>query len=147
VTGFSCDCRGFVAYQRCSHLAALHAALGWLNADPEPEPDPPGAALRVHHTGDYYDDRGVYVDPSSVIFVEGEPRVRLDGDGYDLRTHWTSPGWLPANISPETPRGMSHQQALEYWAIQLAQVQARRNIHIVLQAAGIFTDAVSDTAA
>src|SRR4051812_20075397 len=32
VTGLSCDCRGFQEHQRCSHLAALLAHLGWLPA-------------------------------------------------------------------------------------------------------------------
>jgi hypothetical protein len=30
VTGFSCDCRGFLHHQRCTHHAALLAHLGWL---------------------------------------------------------------------------------------------------------------------
>lgn len=37
VTGYSCDCRGFMTHQRCKHHAALLAALGWLNAEPEPK--------------------------------------------------------------------------------------------------------------
>jgi hypothetical protein len=38
VTGFSCDCPGFIAHQRCSHHALLLERLGWL---PEVEPDLP----------------------------------------------------------------------------------------------------------
>ncbi len=39
LTGFSCTCRGFITHQRCSHLAALHSALGWLNPeDPDSAP-------------------------------------------------------------------------------------------------------------
>lgn len=38
VTGYSCDCLGFITHQRCKHLAALHAALGWIQPDPEPTP-------------------------------------------------------------------------------------------------------------
>jgi hypothetical protein len=30
VTGYSCDCPGFVRHQRCSHLALLLETLGWL---------------------------------------------------------------------------------------------------------------------
>jgi hypothetical protein len=30
VTGFSCDCRGFLHQQRCTHHAALLVHLGWL---------------------------------------------------------------------------------------------------------------------
>jgi hypothetical protein len=32
VTGFSCDCQGFVHHQRCTHHAALLEHLGWLPA-------------------------------------------------------------------------------------------------------------------
>jgi hypothetical protein len=42
VTGLSCDCRGFMAHQRCTHHALLLAHLGWL---PEVETeDAPAAA-------------------------------------------------------------------------------------------------------
>jgi hypothetical protein len=30
VTGLSCDCRGFMEHQRCTHYALLLAHLGWL---------------------------------------------------------------------------------------------------------------------
>jgi hypothetical protein len=40
VTGVSCDCPGFMRHQRCTHLAALLASLGWL-----PEPTPPAPAV------------------------------------------------------------------------------------------------------
>jgi len=39
LTGFSCSCQGFIRHGRCSHLAALHSALGWLDS-PEPTPAP-----------------------------------------------------------------------------------------------------------
>lgn len=45
VTGFSCECRGFVAHQRCKHLAALLSALGWLKDEPEPESTPPAVSV------------------------------------------------------------------------------------------------------
>lgn len=37
VTGFSCSCRGFLKWGRCTHFAALLASEGWL---PEPDPVP-----------------------------------------------------------------------------------------------------------
>jgi hypothetical protein len=30
VTGLSCDCRGFMGHQRCTHYALLLDHLGWL---------------------------------------------------------------------------------------------------------------------
>ena len=39
VTGFSCECCGFIAHGRCKHHSALLAALGWLQSDPETDPE------------------------------------------------------------------------------------------------------------
>jgi len=37
VTAYSCSCRGFTRWGRCSHFAALLASKGWLpELDPEP---------------------------------------------------------------------------------------------------------------
>jgi len=46
VTGYSCTCEGFTAWQRCSHHAALLARLGWLPdiAAVPPAPTPITAA-------------------------------------------------------------------------------------------------------
>jgi hypothetical protein len=38
VTGFTCDCRGWLSVGRCSHHSLLLRTLGWL---PEIEPDLP----------------------------------------------------------------------------------------------------------
>jgi hypothetical protein len=47
VTGLSCDCRGFMEHQRCTHHALLLAHLGWL---PEVE-DAPDACLWCNGSG------------------------------------------------------------------------------------------------
>lgn len=39
LTHYSCTCKGFVHWQRCTHHSLLLAQLGWL-PDPEPDPDP-----------------------------------------------------------------------------------------------------------
>ncbi len=46
LTGFSCTCKGYMRWQRCTHHSLLLAQLGWL-PDPEPHPDPapPAPAL------------------------------------------------------------------------------------------------------
>ncbi len=41
VTGYSCDCLGFVTHHRCKHHAALMTALGWVEDKRDPEPEPP----------------------------------------------------------------------------------------------------------
>jgi hypothetical protein len=38
LTGYSCDCRGFMTHHRCKHHSALMVALGWIDDDPTPEP-------------------------------------------------------------------------------------------------------------
>jgi hypothetical protein len=44
LTAVSCDCDGFLRWQRCRHLAALLDTLGWL---PVLSPDPPTPAPAI----------------------------------------------------------------------------------------------------
>ncbi len=47
LTAFSCTCRGFITWQRCTHNSLLLAQLGWLpdpEPDEEPDPDPSPAS-------------------------------------------------------------------------------------------------------
>ncbi len=103
--------------------------------------------LHVRHSRGYYgpDRFGspelAWHEPISHIFVQGQERVRIEGDGFELTAKWIDDAWLPADVSDETPRGITHEQAVEHWTIQLAQIEARRNVHVVLQAADIFVDA------
>jgi hypothetical protein len=50
LTGFSCSCQGFIRHGRCSHLAALHSALGWLDI-PDPTPPAPSVCSTCNGTG------------------------------------------------------------------------------------------------
>ncbi len=43
LTHYSCTCKGFLTWQRCTHHSLLLAQLGWL-PDPEQEPDPSPAS-------------------------------------------------------------------------------------------------------
>jgi hypothetical protein len=52
LTGYSCDCRGFMTHQRCKHYAALMTALGWLEREPEPDPEPTPPAVSVSPCGE-----------------------------------------------------------------------------------------------
>ncbi len=47
VTGVSCDCPGFASYQRCKHHSALLVALGWVEGDPTPDPEPAPIVGRI----------------------------------------------------------------------------------------------------
>jgi hypothetical protein len=46
VTGLSCTCKGFFAWQRCTHHALLLKTLGWL-----PNPGPALTSGRTGHGG------------------------------------------------------------------------------------------------
>jgi len=46
LTAVSCDCEGFLRWQRCRHLAALLDHLGWLPAG-DPDPAPPAAPVAL----------------------------------------------------------------------------------------------------
>ena len=52
LTAVTCTCKGFAGHQRCKHLAALMAHLGWLTEDDQPEPPTPAAApvIELRHT-------------------------------------------------------------------------------------------------
>ena len=56
VTGFSCDCQGFIRHQRCTHHAALLAHLGWLPEIDDETPAPaPADCPTCHGCGVIYD--------------------------------------------------------------------------------------------
>ena len=44
LTHYSCSCKGYMRWQRCSHHSLLLSQLGWL-PDPDPDPAPPAPAL------------------------------------------------------------------------------------------------------
>ncbi len=44
LTGFSCQCPGFVHRQTCRHHRALMTALGWIDGTPEPTPPAPASS-------------------------------------------------------------------------------------------------------
>ena len=46
LTGYSCDCRGFMRHGRCTHHAALLSHMGWLPAG-APDPAPPAAPVAM----------------------------------------------------------------------------------------------------
>ncbi|MDQ3654246.1 MAG: hypothetical protein M3457_04105, partial [Chloroflexota bacterium] len=79
VTGYSCDCRGFVAHGRCKHYAALLASKGWL--DTAPVGTDPLAITCTHVNGHYSLDRAPeWVEPVTTIQIDGADTVRVTGD-------------------------------------------------------------------
>lgn len=51
LTGFSCQCPGFVHRQTCRHHAALMASLGWVDTTPEPTSPAPASCPTCSGTG------------------------------------------------------------------------------------------------
>jgi hypothetical protein len=70
VTGLSCDCRGFMEHQRCTHHALLLAHLGWL---PEVEDVPvPDACLWCSGSGRTPNDDLRQYDPCKACGGTGQ---------------------------------------------------------------------------
>src|SRR5215212_2486852 len=92
VTGFSCDCPGFIAHQRCTHHALLLERLGWLPEVEEPAPagcpDCSGCGVVVYRTFEERCDTcggsGLKVDRR----LQGQPAIRpvaeIMGDAQTL---------------------------------------------------------------
>jgi hypothetical protein len=60
VTAVSCSCEGFVRWQRCTHLALLHAEMGWL---PDGDPQPPAPVRVVSSAPAGEDDPAAWLQP------------------------------------------------------------------------------------
>jgi hypothetical protein len=74
VTALSCDCRGFMEHQRCTHYALLLDALGWLPAvenapDAAPAPD---ACLWCQGSGRIANDDRHQFDPCETCGGSGQ---------------------------------------------------------------------------
>ena len=81
MTGLSCDCRGFIAHQRCTHYALLLERLGWL---PEVESDLSFIEKALTDCRDCYgcgvNDYGRYALPCETCTGTGTaPTHRLTG--------------------------------------------------------------------
>jgi len=143
VTGYSCDCVGFIAHGRCKHHSALLSAMGWLDADPEPPK--PGPAVAITHvpghwiTGGWLVSDGcpVWQPPVTEITIGGEDVLRVEGDQFDVRVHWLEDDRSGDNMTASMPTGLSHRGAVEHW---LRSVAASAPIDALLFDAGIPED-------
>ena len=135
VTAYSCDCRGFVAHQRCKHLAALLAAKGWLDGTPEPDPAP--MAITLAHVDGHYslDAEPEWMEPFTTILVDGEPKIRITGDTFDLAVHWLEQGKSIDDLTGAMPSDLDHYGAVDYW---IGSLDTRVPAHIPMQNAGLF---------
>ncbi len=134
VTGLSCDCRGFVSHGRCKHHAALLAALGWLTGTPEPDP---GMTITLAHTDGHYSlaAEPEWIEPRTVILVDGEPKVQITGDTYGLSVHWIEQGRPIDDLTGCTPASLDHDECVRYW---IESLDTRVPAHVAMQNAGIF---------
>src|SRR5215208_154826 len=83
VTGFSCDCQGFLAHQRCTHHALLLERLGWLPEVEEASPAPAdctdcsGCGVVVYRT---FEERCTHCGGTGIRpdhRLTGEPAVEI----------------------------------------------------------------------
>ena len=134
VTGYSCECRGFLTHGRCKHHAALLSALGWLQGAPDPDP---GMTITCAHTDGHYslDREPEWQEPRTEILVDGEIKVRLVGDTYGLHVHWIEGGRPIDNLTGCTPSYLDHYGAVAYW---IAALDSRVPAHVAMQNAGLF---------
>jgi hypothetical protein len=127
VTGFSCECRGFITHGRCKHHAALLSAMGWLD-DADPEPPRSGPAVAVIHIAGHWSTRGWLVctrdiewfAPTTTITIDNVDLVRVVGDSPDVRVHWLVGQNIVDNMTASTPSGLTHRGAAEHWLRALA---------------------------
>jgi hypothetical protein len=92
LTAVSCTCKGFAGHQRCKHLAASHARLGWLTEDIDPEPEPTTApVIELRHTeGAWVNDEltpaGMvrWVKARTSLLIDGVEEVRITGDDHTV---------------------------------------------------------------
>jgi|GEM_PF-2424152 len=88
LTGFSCSCQGFTAWQRCSHHAALLARLGWLPDIADVTPAPVAVAppcRRCRGRGFTYAEAGPDQWPFEIPCAECSAQ---DDDGGDDGGRW-----------------------------------------------------------
>jgi hypothetical protein len=135
VTGYSCTCRGFIAHQRCKHLAALLAAKGWLDGTPDPDPAP--MAITLAHVDGHYslDAEPEWMEPFTTILVDGEPKIRITGDTYGLAVDWLENDRPIDDLTGAMPSDLDHYGAVDYW---IRSLDHRVAAHIPMQNAGIF---------
>ncbi len=135
VTGYSCTCRGFIAHQRCKHLAALLAAKGWLDGTPDPDSAP--ITITLAHVDGHYslDAEPEWMEPFTTILVDGEPKIRIVGDTFGLSAHWLEQGKLIDDLTGAMPPMLDHYLAVDYW---IRSLDDRVPTHVAMQNAGIF---------
>ncbi len=115
VTGFSCDCPGFIAHSRCMHHSALLACLGWLPDNGPADPVPLDITLstsRGHYRLAGEDD---WQDPTTTILVDGVAKVRIEGDTNGVRVHWLEDGQPIDDLTDCTPILLDHHGAVAFW--------------------------------
>lgn len=137
VTAYSCDCRGFVAHQRCKHHAALLSALGWLQGAPATDAGTEALAITCAHVDGHYSLAAdpEWQEPRTEIMIDGDVKVRIVGDTYGLSVHWLEGGRPIDDLTGCTPSYMDHYEAVRYW---IASLDTRVPAHVAMQEAGLF---------
>lgn len=134
VTGYSCECRGFLAHGRCKHHAALLASLGWFEATPAVIAP---LAITCAHVGGHYTlaAEPEWIEPRTEIMIDGDVKVRITGDTFGLSVHWIEQGGPIDDMTGCTPSYLDHADAVAYW---IGSLDDRVPAHVPMQDAGIF---------
>lgn len=126
VTGFSCTCPGFQGHQRCKHLAALHAHLGWITDETPLDPEPvaiPEMKL-VHTPAGWFEDDINHTDrlrwkpARTSIVLNGIEVLRVSGE--DGPTVVATPGTEQARECTDRHAGRSHYDEVVFWIRAIA---------------------------
>lgn len=143
VTACSCTCPGFGKANRCRHLAALHAHLGWLpgthpqgpDAEEQAAPLPTMPKFELTYRpggwveGDRFEGDTLHYQPEQTrIYVNGVEWVRITGDD----TAVFRPGTFRA--TDLRPLGMHFDTVVKY----LREVDHDAPIDQLLADAGLF---------
>ncbi len=117
VTGFSCDCLGFLRVQRCMHHSALLACLGWLDDDEPTDPDPIVMNISLAHVAGHSGRHAAsaVLEATTTILIDGIAKIRIVGDTDELRVDWLEGGQPIDDLTDCTPRSRRHAQVVAYW--------------------------------
>jgi hypothetical protein len=123
VTGWSCDCPGFITHQRCMHHAALLSALGWLQDDAPTDPAPLPMTITLEASR-----------AESTILIDGVAKVQITGDRHRLSVHWLEHGRPIDDLTGCTPPHLDHHGAVGHW---IAALDQRADAEAIMCRAGL----------
>ena len=89
------------------------------------------------HTDGHYslDHEPEWQEPRTEILVDGDVKVRIEGDTFGLSVHWIENGRAIDDLTGCTPSYIDHYECVRYW---IESLDTRVPAHVAMQNAGIF---------